>query len=97
MFFHTWWTIKPTIVNDLLQNLLNHSFLLCQKIIQKYNNNAVFAGIKNIYGPRFFIDGPPVLFMPETKKNIFMKYIYGPLNFIYARRKGVKCATMPSK
>ena len=25
------------------------------------------------------------------------KYIYGPLNFIYARRKDVKCATTPSK
>ena len=28
-----------------------------------YNNNAVFAGIMIIYGPRFFIYGLPVLFM----------------------------------
>ena len=25
----------------------------------KYNNNAVFAGIIDIYGPHFFIKGPP--------------------------------------
>ena len=32
-----------------------------------YNNNAVFMGIMIIYGPRFFIYGPPVLFIKNTK------------------------------
>ena len=29
----------------------------------EYNNNAVFEGIMIIYGPQFFIYGPPMLFM----------------------------------
>ena len=34
-------------------------------------NNAVFAGIMNIYGTRFFIYGPLVLFMPEAKTTAY--------------------------
>ena len=32
----------------------------------KYNNNAIFAGVIDIYDPHFFIYGPPVSFMPEA-------------------------------
>ena len=32
----------------------------------KYNNNAVFAGVIDIYGPHFFIYGPLVSLMPEA-------------------------------
>lgn len=37
-------------------------------IYQHYNNNAVFAGIMIIYGPRLFIYGSPVLFMPPRRR-----------------------------
>ena len=33
----------------------------------KYINNAVFTSVMNIYGPWFFIYGPPVLFENSTE------------------------------
>jgi len=38
-------------------------------VLNYYNNTAIFVGVVDIYGPHFFIYGPPVSFPRRVKSH----------------------------